>query len=101
MGTTPARLVRPTVGLIAATPLELAGETMLPSVSLPSDTAVKLAEVAAADPELNPLGLRSIALGLLHWPPRPLHPLDEKHDRKLAHSLSVVLPRMMAPPARS
>src|SRR5436853_2522091 len=61
MGTTPARLVRPTVGLIATTPLTPAGETMLPSVSVPSETAVRLAEVAAADPELEPLGLRAMA----------------------------------------
>ena len=86
---------------MAATPLEFAGETMLPSVSLPSETAVKLADAAAADPELEPLGLRSMAYGLLHWPPRPLHPLDEKKERKLAHSLSVVFPRITAPPARS
>src|SRR5262249_43698698 len=100
-GTTPARLVSPTVGVRAATPLDLTGETMLPSVSLPRETAVKLAEAAAADPELEPLGLRSIAYGLLHWPPRPHHPLEEKNERKLAHSLRLVLPRMSAPPARS
>src|SRR5262245_63945177 len=54
MGTTPARLVRPTVGLIPTTPLALAGQTTLPSVSVPSETAVKLAETAAPDPELEP-----------------------------------------------
>src|SRR2546427_8420398 len=89
MGTTPARLVSPTVGLIPTTPLTPAGETMLPSVSVPSETAARLADAAAADPELEPLGLRAIANGLLHWPPRPLHPLVELKERKLAHSLSV------------
>jgi len=58
--TTPARLVRPTVGLIPTTPLAFAGQTMLPSVSVPSETAAKLAETAAPDPELEPQGLRSM-----------------------------------------
>src|SRR5262250_179235 len=51
IGTTPARLVNPTVGLMPTTPLTLAGQTMLPSVSLPRETAAKLAETAAAEPE--------------------------------------------------
>src|SRR5262252_1280238 len=59
MGTTPARLVRPTVGLIPTTPLALAGQTTLPSVSVPSDSVVKLADSAAPEPELEPQGLRS------------------------------------------
>src|SRR5439155_1551728 len=71
---------------------------MLPSVSVPIDTAVKFAAAAAPEPELEPQGLRSIAYGLLHWPPRPDQPLVEKKERKFAHSLSVVLPRMAAPP---
>src|SRR5438876_5581990 len=58
MGTTPARLVSPTVGLIPTTPLALDGHTMLPSVSLPSAKAAKLAEAAAPEPELDPHGLR-------------------------------------------
>src|ERR1700720_3459864 len=58
MGTTPARLVSPTVGLIPTTPLALDGQTMLPSVSLPSVTAAKFADTAAPEPELEPHGLR-------------------------------------------
>src|SRR5713101_2816549 len=100
IGTTPARETRPTVGLMAATPFILAGQTMLPSVSVPMETAVKFAEAAAPDPELEPQGLRSVAYGLLHCPPRPDHPLVEKKERKLAHSLRVVLPRTTAPAAR-
>src|SRR5712692_10025411 len=79
------------------TPLWFAGHTMLPSASVPIETEQKLAEAAAPDPELDPHGLRSIAYGLLHWPPRPDQPLVEKKDRKFAHSLRVVLPRMTAP----
>src|SRR5215471_1743183 len=101
MGTTPARLVRPTVGLMPTTPLALAGQTMLPSVSVPNDTVAKLAETAAAEPELEPHGLRLIPYGLFVWPPRPDHPLIDSKDRKFAHSDRLVLPRMTAPPARS
>ena len=58
IGTTPARLVSPTVGLRPTTPFALPGHTMLPSVSVPSDTAAKFAVAAAPDPELEPQGLR-------------------------------------------
>src|ERR1700737_3387360 len=60
IGTMPARLVRPTVGLMPTTPLALAGQTMLPSVSVPNDTAEKFEETAAPDPALDPQGLRSM-----------------------------------------
>jgi len=53
------------LGLIAATPLAFPGQTMLPSVSLPKETAAKFAEAAAPDPELEPHGLRLIPYGLL------------------------------------
>ena len=59
MGTTPARLTRPIVGLNPTTPLTLAGQTMLPSVSLPYEIAAKFAAAAAPDPELDPHALRS------------------------------------------
>src|SRR5205085_11970064 len=100
IGTTPARLVRPTVGLMPTTPLALAGHTMLPSVSLPRDTAAKFDEAAAPDPELEPHGLRSIPYGLCVCPPRPDQPLMDSNERKLAHSDRLVLPRMTAPAAR-
>ena len=61
MGTTPPRLVSPTVGLMPTTPFMLAGQTMLPSVSLPMLTAVKFADAAAPLPELEPHALRSSA----------------------------------------
>ena len=34
--------------------------TMLPSVSVPNDTVTKFAEAEAAEPELEPQGLRAI-----------------------------------------
>jgi hypothetical protein len=48
---------------------------MLPSVSLPNETAAKLAEAAAPEPALEPHGLRSSEYGLLVCPPRPDQPL--------------------------
>src|SRR6267143_1893771 len=100
MGTTPARLVRPTVGLMATTPLALPGQTMLPSVSVPNDTAAKLAEAAAPEPELEPQGLWSMKYALCVCPPRPDQPLNDSKERKFAHSDRLVLPRITAPPAR-
>src|SRR5439155_27006531 len=101
MGTTPARLVTPTVGLMPTTLLTFAGQTMLPSVSEPIETAAKFADAAAAEAELEPQALRSSEYGLWVSPPRPDHPLVEKKERKFAHSERFVLPRMTAPPARS
>src|SRR5437899_10423525 len=82
------------------TPLAFAGHTMLPSVSLPKETAAKFADAAAPEPELDPHGLRSMPYGLCACPPRPDHPLIDSNDRKFAHSERVVLPRITAPPAR-
>ena len=56
---TPARLVSPTVGLMPTTPLADDGQTIEPSVSVPSDTVTRLAETAAAEPELEPHGFLS------------------------------------------
>src|SRR5258708_24679797 len=100
MGTTAARLVRPTVGLMPTTPLALAGHTMLPSVSLPNDAVAKFADAAAPEPELEPQGLRSIPYGLCVCPPRPDQPLIDSKERNFAHPDRLVLPRITAPPAR-
>src|SRR6516162_4779781 len=98
IGTTPARLVSPTVGLMPTTPLALPGHTMLPSVSVPSDTVAKLADAAAPEPELEPQGLRSRPYGLWVWPPTADQPLAASNERKFAHSERFVLPRITAPP---
>src|SRR5215468_9018480 len=101
MGTTPPRLVRPTVGLMPTTPLTFAWQTMLPSVSVPNPTAVRLADTEAAEPELEPQALRSTEYGLWVSPPRPDQPLVEEKERKFAHSERLVFPRITAPPARN
>src|SRR4051812_3933883 len=100
-GMTPARLTRPTVGLTPTRPLQLDGDTIEPSVSLPIAAAHRLAATATPDPLLEPDGDRSGAYGLRHCPPRPLQPDDDAMPRKLAHSDRLVLPRMIAPAARS
>jgi hypothetical protein len=61
MGTIPARLTSPTVGLIPTSPQIEAGDTIEPSVSVPMAAAHRFAEAAAADPELDPEGQRSSA----------------------------------------
>jgi len=60
-GMTPARLTRPMVGLIPTRPLQLEGETIDPSVSLPIAAAHRLAAVATPEPLLEPDGERSSA----------------------------------------
>src|SRR5690242_579014 len=87
IGTMPVRLTSPSVGLMPTSPLLVAGDTIEPSVSVPTATAARLAAIAAPEPELEPDGLRSSAYGFFVWPPRPLQPLDECVDLKFAHSL--------------
>src|ERR687887_816158 len=101
IGITPARLVRPTVGLMPTTPQTDDGHTIEPSVSEPNAAAARLADTAATDPELEPHGLWSSTYGLFTCRPRPLQPLEERVDRKFAHSLSPALPNRTAPASRS
>jgi hypothetical protein len=97
----PLRLTSPTVGLSPTMPLTEAGLTMEPSVSVPTAMAQRFAATATADPELEPDGERSRAYGLRVCPPRPLQPLTEWVERKFAHSLRLVFPRITAPAARN
>ena len=57
MGITPARLVRPRVGLIPTTELTEEGQRIEPSVSVPRVTVTMFAATAMADPLLDPQGL--------------------------------------------
>ena len=61
IGITPSRLMRPTVGLKPTSPFSDDGETIDPSVSVPTPSGTRLAATAAAVPELEPLVLRSSA----------------------------------------
>src|SRR5438046_2686253 len=65
IGTMPLRLTRPSVGLMPTRPLVVDGDTIDPSVSVPTAAAARLAAIAAPDPELEPDGLRSSAYGCL------------------------------------
>src|SRR3954454_1513874 len=96
----PPPLISPSVGLMPTSAQDDDGQTTEPSVSVPTPTAARFAAMAAPVPELEPHGLRSSTYGLRVWPPRPLHPLVECVERKFAHSLRFVLPRMTAPAAR-
>src|ERR1051325_9814882 len=87
IGMMPARLISPTVGLIPTSEFADEGQTTEPSVSVPIAAAHRLAATPAPDPELDPHGLRSSTYGLRVCPPRPLQPLDDFDERKLAHSL--------------
>ncbi len=100
IGMMPSRLTSPTVGLSPTMPLTAAGQTMLPSVSVPMATTAKLAATATALPELEPQGLRFSAYGLRVCPPTALQPEVDWVERKLAHSLRFVLPRITAPASR-
>src|SRR5258707_9005221 len=101
MGMMPARLTSPRVGLRPTMPLADDGHTIEPSVSVPMARAHRLAATAAAEPELEPHGLRSSTYGFFACPPRALQPLLERLERMLAHSLRFALPSRTAPASRS
>src|SRR6185436_7713167 len=97
----PVLLTSPIVGLMPTSAFAPEGHTIDPSVSVPTPIAARFAAIAAPVPELEPQGFRSSAYGLFTCPPRPLHPLVDFVERKFAHSLRFVLPRITAPAARS
>src|SRR6185312_6245930 len=101
IGIIPERLHKPTVGLIPTRPFTDAGLTTDPFVSVPMAIVQRFAATADAEPELEPDGLRSRTYGHLVWPPRLLHPLVEKVERKLANSLKFVFPNKTAPASLS
>nr|BAJ86957.1 predicted protein [Hordeum vulgare subsp. vulgare] len=99
MGMTPARLVNPNVGLMPTTELNDDGQSMEPSVSVPSVTAAMLAAAATPEPALDPHGVDDSTYGFRAWPPRALHPAST--CRKLAHSDRLAFPSTTAPARRS
>ena len=70
----PARETRPTVGLIPAKLLLLAGHIILPSVSVPKVTAASPMEAATPDPDEDPHGSAFLKYAFVHCPPLPDHP---------------------------
>src|SRR3954449_4840594 len=59
IGTTPARLHSPSVGLIPTSLLAPDGHTTEPSVSVPTAATARSAAAPTPEPELDPHGLRS------------------------------------------
>jgi hypothetical protein len=86
-----------TLSLKPTIPLALAGQMIEPLVSVPMDAAASEAAVAVPELELEPHGLRSNIFGLRTCPPKALQPLIESSERKFAHWLKFVLPKMSAP----
>ena len=74
---------------------------MEPLVSVPTATGARPAATAAAEPELEPDGLRPAPCGFTVWPPSVLQPLLDCGERMLAHSDRLALPAITAPAARS
>ena len=77
IGTTPARLVSPTVGLMPTTPLAPDGQTIEPSVSVPIAAAHRLADAGGTRTRAGAARVAVEHVGFLTWPPRPDQPLDE------------------------
>ena len=61
IGTMPLRLTSPTVGLRPTSAWTELGQTIEPSVSVPTPTAARLAATAAPVPDEEPHGVRSSA----------------------------------------
>src|SRR5262249_60877547 len=101
MGTIPRWDRSPSVGLRPTTPFMDAGHVTDPSVSVPRPPGARSAAMAAPVPELDPHAVRSNTCGLRVRPPAALQPLVDWLERKFAHSLRFVLPRITAPPARN
>ncbi len=101
IGTMPPVGTEPTVGFSPTIPLTDAGQTMDPSVSVPTARGTRPAASAAPDPDEEPPALRSSAHGFPTRPPVADHPLVERSERMLAHSERLVLPSTTAPASRS
>ncbi len=101
IGMMPCWGTRPTVGLKPTRPFTLEGQIIDPLVSVPTVPAAREAAPAAPEPELEPQGFLSRTWGFLTWPPSADQPDMESSERKLAHWLRLVLPRIIAPDARN
>src|SRR4051794_29200897 len=92
----PYRDTRPYDGLKPTTPQSAAGWRIEPPVSEPSDSGTICAATAAADPPLEPPGVRSSAHGFRVGPNAEFSVEDP-----IANSSQLVLPTMTAPAASS
>ena len=74
IGTMPAPVMEPTVGLRPTRPLSADGQTIDPSVSVPTASGAYPAATAAPEPDDEPPADRSRACGFRHRPPTALQP---------------------------
>src|SRR5262252_4381357 len=68
----PVRGTRPNVGRIPVMPQRIAGLTIDPPVSLPTEKATSAAAVAAPGPALDPEAPSSSSQGFIVWPPNQM-----------------------------
>src|ERR1043166_1262341 len=68
----PVRATRPKVGRRPVTPQRIAGLTIEPPVSLPTEKATRAAAVAAPGPALDPDAPSSRSHGFIVWPPNQM-----------------------------
>jgi hypothetical protein len=78
-----------------------AGQVIEPSVSVPTVIVAKFAATAIAEPELDPQGEAETSYAFLLCPYKALQPLEALNERKFAHSLKLVLPKIIAPESLS
>ena len=101
IGIIASRGIEPTVGFIPTQPLSDAGQTIEPSVSLPTAISTIPAPTAAPDPDDEPPALLPCFQGFAVSPPTADHPLVDFPERMLAHSERFVAPMIVAPAARN
>src|ERR1700748_1300137 len=68
----PVRATRPNVGRSPVTPQRIAGLTLLPPVSLPTENATRAAAGAAPGPAPDPAAPSSRSQGFIVWPPNQM-----------------------------
>ena len=100
IGIIASRGIEPTVGLIPTQPFKEAGQTIDPSVSLPTAIETIPAPTAAPEPEDEPPALCACFQGLAVSPPTADQPLVDFPERIFAHSERFVEPIIVAPAAR-
>ena len=100
IGIIASRGIDPTVGLIPTQPFSDAGQTIDPSVSLPTAIETIPAPTAAPDPEDEPPALCACFHGFAVNPPTADQPLVDLPLRIFAHSERLVEPIIVAPAAR-
>src|SRR3954452_6755082 len=99
-GTIPERDAMPRVVLRPTSEFSSDGLRIEPDVSVPIVAAASASDAATPDPLLDPEGSPPL-YALTTWPPSELNPFGIPVAIQLANSDRLVLPRMIAPAARS